>query len=285
MQTSNFAVFILTHGRPDNVKTYNTLKKQGYTGRIVFVLDDMDKSIDSYKAKYSDVEYFVFDKKKYHSLTDTADNTGNLKAVVYARNACFDIAKELSIDYFLVLDDDYVIFDYRSDQENTYKYKKIEKLDNVFKIFVEFLHKTPTTCIAFAQGGDFIGGQNGTFGKKIELHRKCMNSFFCRSDRPFEFYGLINEDVNMYTLRGSRGELFFTSSHINLTQTQTQANNGGLTTIYLELGTYVKSFYSVLYHPSSIKVAEMQTEHSRLHHRVKRDLTYPKILDEKHKKL
>ena len=31
---NNFAVFILTHGRPDNVKTLQTLKKCGYTGAI-----------------------------------------------------------------------------------------------------------------------------------------------------------------------------------------------------------------------------------------------------------
>ena len=111
-----------------------------------------------------------------------------------------------------------------------------------------------------------------------------MNSFFCKTDRPFKFYGLINEDVNMYVLNGSRGELYFTSTLVGLNQAQTQANSGGLTTIYLELGTYVKSFYSVLYHPSSVKVAEMQTTHKRLHHKVSKDLTYPKIIEERWKK-
>jgi len=31
MENKDFAVFILTHGRPDNVKTLSTLKKCGYT--------------------------------------------------------------------------------------------------------------------------------------------------------------------------------------------------------------------------------------------------------------
>ena len=30
----DFAIFILTHGRPNNVITYNTLKTSGYTGDI-----------------------------------------------------------------------------------------------------------------------------------------------------------------------------------------------------------------------------------------------------------
>ena len=34
MENKDFAVFILTHGRPDNVITFNTLKKANYTGKI-----------------------------------------------------------------------------------------------------------------------------------------------------------------------------------------------------------------------------------------------------------
>ena len=43
MKNKDFAVFILTHGRPDNVITYNTLKKAGYTGDIYIVIDNEDK--------------------------------------------------------------------------------------------------------------------------------------------------------------------------------------------------------------------------------------------------
>ena len=34
----DFAAFILTHGRADNVITYNTLRKQGYTGKIILLI-------------------------------------------------------------------------------------------------------------------------------------------------------------------------------------------------------------------------------------------------------
>ena len=43
MIKENFAVFILTHGRPDNVITYNTIKSSGYTGRIFIIIDNEDK--------------------------------------------------------------------------------------------------------------------------------------------------------------------------------------------------------------------------------------------------
>jgi hypothetical protein len=38
-------------------------------------------------------------------------------------------------------------------------------------------------------------------------------------------------------------------------QKETQATLAALTEIYLELGTYVKSFYSVIAAPSCVKVA------------------------------
>lgn len=281
---NNFSVFILTNNRPDRVRTIATLRKQGYTGRIVLVLDDLDKTSNEYKKNYPNDEIYIFNKREAITITDTADNTGNPKAVVYARNMCWKIARDLGVETFLVLDDDYTGFDFRTGFDNIYNFKSIRNLDKIFEIFSDFLSNTVTQSIAFSQGGDFIGGKEGTFGKKIMLDRKVMNSFFCKTDRPFQFYGLINEDVNMYVLDSSRGKVCFTSSEICLNQVQTQASDGGLTTIYLELGTYVKSFYSVIYHPSSVTVQEMTTKHKRLHHRIAKDNTYPKILKEELKK-
>lgn len=44
----NFAVFILSHGRADNIKTIKTLKKQGYTGKIYIIIDDEDEQESLY---------------------------------------------------------------------------------------------------------------------------------------------------------------------------------------------------------------------------------------------
>ena len=47
---TKFAAFILTHGRPDNVLTYDSLKKAGYTGRIVLIIDNEDKNKEKYQT-------------------------------------------------------------------------------------------------------------------------------------------------------------------------------------------------------------------------------------------
>jgi hypothetical protein len=275
MENNNFAVFILTHGRPDNVKTYSTLKKCGYTGKIYFIVDNEDKAINQYVANYGEENVKVFDKKAMADSVDEGNNFDNRKVIIHARNACFKIAKEIGVKYFMQLDDDYYYFGYRYETGA----KIITNLDVVFEKMLDFYKSVNIKSIAFSQGGDHIGGFSG-----IKLKRKCMNSFICSTDREFQFVGSINEDVNTYTTLGNRGDIFFTFTNIQLDQKDTQSNNGGMTDEYALSGTYVKSFHSVLMHPSGVKVSMMNTNHTRLHHSIKWNNTAPCILDPKHKK-
>ena len=112
-----------------------------------------------------------------------------------------------------------------------------------------------------------------------------MNTFICSTDRPFKFIGRINEDVNTYTLMSLQGNLFFTIPLLAIQQKMTQSNANGMTDLYLDYGTYVKSFYSVLYCPSSVKITEMGAEHRRIHHKVCWNNTAPVIVDKKYRKI
>lgn len=280
--SDDFAVFILSHGRPNGVRTFQTLKRLGYTGRIVIVVDDMDTTVEDYRALYGE-QVVVFDKREAAAKTDACDNLDEMRAVVFARNAAYDIARDLGLRYFLVLDDDYSVFKFRFNDRFEWTTRDIHMrdLDRIFAAFVEFLRSTPTYTIAMAQGGDFIGGHKSNYGSKIMLSRKAMNSFFCDVDRPIEFMGRINEDVNAYTRHASVGRLFFTHSQVAVDQAQTQQQSSGLTDIYLRLGTYVKSFYTVLVHPSGATVRVLQSRaNPRIHHRVDWSKTAPKILRE-----
>jgi hypothetical protein len=147
---------------------------------------------------------------------------------------------------------------------------------------LDFLDATNALTVALAQGGDFVGGSNGGIAKN-KISRKAMNSFFCRVDRPFQFVGAINEDVNTYVSRGNRGDLFFTVGQASLTQAQTQKQSGGMTAEYLDKGTYVKSFHTVMIAPSCVKISEMGNKQKRIHHNVLWRYAVPKILNEKWK--
>jgi len=286
--SDKFAIFILTHGRSDNVITYNTLRRQGYTGEIILLIDDEDKEVGNYKKLYGK-QVHVFSKQDAIDMTDSGDNFHKRNSVVYARNYNFKVAEQLGIKYFLQLDDDYTQFRYTFDNDDNYITQNIliKTLDAVIKCMLDFYISTDVTTIAMSQGGDFIGGEDSGVAQKYrkgEFSRKAMNSFFCSTDRPFKFMGRINEDVNAYVSLGLTGGLFLTYPRIRLEQKETQANSGGLTDIYLDLGTYVKSFYSVMYAPSCVKITEMGVNNRRLHHKVKWKNAVPMIINESFKK-
>jgi hypothetical protein len=285
---NDFAVFILTHGRADRVFTHNTLRKQGYDGKIYIVVDDTDSQIPDYKERYGD-SVVVFPKKDAIEMTDAGDNQNKHAAVVYARNYAFEVAKQVGVTYFLVLDDDYTDFRFAFDHEMQYitKQGRIKNLNETFRYCLDFFIASGATSLAMAQGGDFIGGEGSkvaTCYLRNELSRKAMNSFFCSVNRPFKFVGRINEDVNTYVEMGLRGHLFITLAPLRIQQKPTQSNAGGLTDIYLDLGTYVKSFYSVMYAPSCVTVGEMGVFDRRLHHKIKWKNAVPMVIDECHKK-
>jgi hypothetical protein len=276
----NFAAIILTHGRPEKVITYAALRRLGYTGRIVILIDDTDKTADKYKEIFGN-QVHVFDKKYAKSISEVGNNFNDLRSTIYPRNVMFSVAKELGLTHFIQLDDDYSDFSYKFDEKYNYIWRsRIFNLDKVFDHFLDFLDSTPTRSICFFQEGDFVGGPSGTYGQKIKFKQKAMNSFFCRTDRPFKCLGQMNEDVNTYVREGSTGMLFFSSNLISLTQKPTQSNSGGMTEIYKDFGTYVKSFYSVMYMPSSVKVMLFPGYENRLHHNIKFKNTVPKILRE-----
>jgi hypothetical protein len=275
MENKDFAVFILTHGRPDNVKTLATLNRCGYTGPIYYIIDNEDKTVDRYIENFGVERVKIFDKKAMADSVDEGNNFDNRKVIIHARNACFDIAQELGITYFVQFDDDYYYFGYRYETGA----KIITNLNAVFDAMLRFYESTTITTIAFSQGGDHIGGFSG-----IKLKRKAMNSFFCSIKRPFKFIGSINEDVNTYTTLGMRGCIFFTFTNIQLDQKDTQSNIAGMTDQYALSGTYVKSFHSVIMHPSAVKASMMNATNPRIHHKIKWVNTVPMIIDQCHKK-
>lgn len=281
----DFVVFILSHGRPDKIDTYQSLMKSGYTGKVYIVIDNEDKTAARYYDLYGD-KVIMFDKAAIAETFDEGDNFQDRRAVIYARNACFEIAKNMGVKYFMELDDDYIDFRYKTDQNfNSIHKKDIINLDDAIISLLKFYQAITAKSIAIAQGGDFIGGIENGIDKSINQRRKCMNTFICSTERPFKFVGRINEDVNTYTWYQSQGNLFITFPLIAIQQRGTQKNSGGMTELYLDSGTYIKSFYTVMYQPSSVRVGIMTSNHPRLHHKVYWDYTVPKILDEKYRKV
>lgn len=280
---NDFVVFILTHGRADIVKTHESLRRSGYSGKIIILIDDEDTQEELYRQKFKD-DVKVYRKKDVIGEFEIGDNFQKNKGVVFAREGCTQIAKKLGIRYYMQLDDDYVDWGYRFNDDYQYSWKRIRNLDAIFASMLDFLKSTKALTVCLSQGGDFIGGSSGGFAQGIQLRRKAMNTFILDSENPVTFIGRFNEDVNTYSLEGSRGNLFFTTSQVSISQVATQQAVSGMTDLYLTYGTYVKSFYTVIFCPSFCTVQMMHGKNPRIHHKISWNNACPKILDERHKK-
>lgn len=277
---NDFAVFILTHGRADNVLTVRTLETFKYTGLIYLVVDDEDKQRREYEARYPG-QVLIFSKRDIAARFDEADNFNDRRTVFYARNACFDLARSVGLKYFLQLDDDYggVYIRWNGEREGSFR---AECLDAIFEAMIDYFASIPALSIAFSQGGDHIGGWSGM------PKRKAMNSFLCSVNRPFPFVGRINDDVTTYTHRGRLGELFLTLPIVQFNQLATISQAGGTTDLYKDTGGYIKSFYSVMLTPSAVKIALLRDNRSdkkpRVHHAIDWDRCVAKIVPERFRK-
>ena len=274
---------IITYKRANQQATVKTLRRNGYTGDIYLIVDDSDPQLDTYKKLYGE-NVLVFSKAKVRKRMDTMVNSPIWGAGVYARNFAFRAAKKLGYKYFVSMDDDYSGFYYKVDGDGEYANTRIQDLDRIIKAHVRFLVKTNISCVAWAQGGDFQGGEVGQLARsRFKPMRKMMNVFFFRTDRPIKFSGVMNGDSVTGLDYGRRGHIILTNCLICTIPIQSQTLEGGLTDLYKEMGTYSKSFFSVLMNPSATKVAYLP-DIGRVHHVITGRYAYPLIVSEKLRK-
>jgi len=291
MLPDDFCIFILTHGRPDRVHSYDSLMKAGYTGKVFIVIDDEDKTADGYRQRFGD-KVLQFCKAEYAASTDEGDNFQHRKAIVYARNACWDLAKQVGCRWFCQMDDDYTDFIIRFDSSLKYVSGMLRsKMNDAVYELIQFTKRCHAAGVAFSQGGDHMGGGASSESGKVKqptLRRKCMNSWFCDAEQPFAFFGHMNEDVSAYVTHGRRGLLFLTVLQAQLNQKPTQVTAGGMSDLYLSAGTYAKSFYTVMAAPSCTQIGLMgdprSTNAPRIHHKINWHTAVPKIIRQEHRK-
>lgn len=277
---NDLGIFILTYGRAKEQTTLQLLKKYGITDNVYLIVADNDPQIEEYRKAYGRI---VKEFNRNEVEEDIEDNVKPKSGVISARNYCFKLAKKLGYKYFVELDDDYSLFCFRYVSENKLKGKKVEDLKQVLVSTVQVLEDTPIECFAWAQTGDFVGGVNSDVVRNC-FKRKAMNAMFFKTGTSIRFYGRINEDVNMYVHHGKLGQLVLTETFIALHQAKTQTLEHGMSDLYNENGTYLKSMYSVMQDPAIVSLSPMGNVHLRIHHRICWNACTPKVLSEEYKK-
>ena len=96
--------------------------------------------------------------------------------------------------------------------------------------------------------------------------------------------GITRQTFNAYVNGRCNGQLFLTCPHVCIKQKPTQSAGTGMADIYKDNGTYKKTLYTIIQHPTGVKVQMMGLTYYRLHHNVKKEFLYPCLISSQYKK-
>ena len=273
---NNFAVYILSHGRAGNVKTYHTLRNAGYTGKIYVVIDDEDKQGDLYREEFGD-ECVVFCKQEYMDKADTISLDGTRISALFARLFIMDIAKDN--EYYLMIDDDVEKITFRYPCGNSLKSMAINNADYMFEKIVNFMKGAKLNVLALQLAEGLIGGLNGIYKNGL-INQVLAGAYLLKGDTDYRFFGSVNEDTVGTLDYIGRGGLGWRLGCITITTPVRGSNSGGLSSDYNKKNWYYIDMHAVVVAPWCCKI-DVDNEN-----RQKIDMRYarPRILSEVYKK-
>lgn len=244
---NDFAVFITTHGRP-NCKTFHTLRRQGYTGQMFCVVDDLDTTVDEYVKNFGKEHVLVFEKYAQLDSVERMTSDRVLSTVLYARHACFELADALNIKYFMICDDDIELFRHKYDTGESLKSIPVESMDEVLTNVVNYFATTNVACLGISDSGAFFGGRNGAYQNKYQ--RMISVCYLCKTDDPIEFGSICFEDL-WSTVQNSRaGKVLFETMFLcHSGEPMGSGASGGTTDFYKQNSLFKRNWYDVIAFP------------------------------------
>ena len=157
---NNFASFIASYGKPDNIPTYNCLKKLNAKYPIYIVIGVDDPKYDEYIRNWPN-NLVIFDKRDY---IDEVDEIGlyskTHKVCTYSRLAIDDFADELDYRYVGYLFDDINSMNLR--YVNGDKVSSIGQynIDDIIDIYISLLNSSEDIYIVGPPQSSFYIGVN-----------------------------------------------------------------------------------------------------------------------------
>ena len=258
MTVDKFAIFILTHGRPDNQKTLEALTTSGYTGEYYLVIDNLDSTKDEYYRLYGN-HVLEFNKMEYVEKTDTGLTDPWINFAVFARNAIEDFAKCLGYRFFGMFDDDLLKFRFRYFENDQLLSLPVADLDSVISSYVEFMEISGIACSCFGVSNNFIGGK-----KNVKLYtqdsnslRLCFNSYIRNGNFDVKWTPNMCEDRITSIFHNMRGQVWQQLLFVQVDMAPLYGEiDGGNSSVYRSLDDFTKVFFPVVTNPGSNCICE-----------------------------
>lgn len=242
----DYIVFIISHKKPDEVRTLKALNDSGFFGDYRIIIDSWDETAEKYEQNYPG-KIEIFDKDEIKKTFDIMDNFNIFSSAVYARNFSYELAKKLGYKYFILLDDDLIKFMYVFTEGEKFKKLQIQNINAVFENIVNYLSNTNCSIFSFSQDGGNFGGPKGRYSKGCG--RTISQCMICKTEKSSRFCGTQNEDFNISIKHFEDITLEFFCVVVSSPQ------RGSNSDMYKNVGFYKSSFYSFMLRPSGVKLS------------------------------
>lgn len=272
-------IFIPSYHRPHNNKTAKYFIGNGYPAEKIHVVCDSEADdIAEYETErdLQGYQLHIFDMDEARARYDYVHRPSKARrSAGQARNMFYDIAEELGITFYIVIDDDTSHFEYRP----FVKYMRKARIEEVVKTFVmikALMQKHHLGVFGLSQTGEMFGADYDT---KL-LRWKVMNVTFYdtryiyRGER-----GVQDNDTSQFVNIYNEG--YFTASlrsGIVLSQAPSATQSGGLTDLYQECKLLNKALVTVIQFPSAIVAEKQVMNGNRLHHHINARYLIPKVM-------
>jgi len=276
----NFAIFIITHNRPDKQYTLKTLRDGGYTGLLYLVADDEDESVKQLILKNPLEAVLTFSKSKYESSSEVLLQ-GVRASALFARNACEDFAKKLCLDAFAVMDDDIVGLRYRWLEDGKIRSLCVQSgLDEVFELYASFILEHNIITTSFVHVMFYVGGANN-LAERISNLRDTYQIHIRNAKHPVDWLSVINEDIITEIDSSKKGNIWWSLPFVVYDAQAMNSNDGGNKEYYENVSATTRALLATVVCPNCCSVGY---SHGKIRILQNKQASYPMIVSSRYKK-
>lgn len=271
-------IFIPSYHRPHNIKTVNYFERIGWPVKklTVFIDSEADDRLEyRQEAEERGFNLVVFDMQEARERYDYVHRPSPaLRSAGQARNMFQDYAKDKSIDFYCVQDDDTVLFQIRPFGKY-FRQANFNDIDTTFTMIEMMMKKWRIGLFGLSQTGEMFEKFSN-----VALRNKVMNCSFYLPELIYRAErGVQDDDTSMFVNVMNEG-LFCASlrTGLVLNQVSSVTQEGGLTDLYKECQLLNKSLVCPIQLPSCITATRQRKIGNRLHHKIASRYLYPKIV-------
>lgn len=279
----NYAVMICTHGRPKSQHTYETLRNSGYTGRIIFVVDDEDDTVQELENEYgTNNDIVVFNKQELIDISDTGTNENQRKCILYAKNFCEQLAVHQGLNSFIIADDDILKFRFRYVEDGKLKSQNItHSMDDVIDAYIKTMLECDMTATGFGFTQFYFTGVNSFSADNMVKYRVPYNFVFRNTKYKVDWMSWFGEDIITAVYYGRVGQLWTAMPYVQQEIVSLATAEGGMKDTYDNNSSVRLAMQNVMYLPSELKAYKYNDTYMAS---IKRDHAFPKLISSSFKK-